>query len=106
MMLTKILRERNLMKRFQGLIGTGLAFLIALFVVMPQQGIIFADTSENPTSMQATGDYMKTVEEAIDKASEYMLEKGVNSEWEAIGLAQAGIKVPEEYGDILKSHIE
>lgn len=46
------------------------------------------------------------IEESIEKAAQYILSKGVTSEWEAIGLARAGYKVPASYTNILLQHIE
>src|SRR5699024_7031227 len=46
------------------------------------------------------------IKERIDQASEYILDKGVMSEWEAIGLARAGKDVPDKYKDKLYGNVE
>lgn len=46
------------------------------------------------------------IDERIEETAQYMLSKGVNSEWEAIGLERAGISVPESYRDILYNNVE
>lgn len=68
--------------------------------------VVSGSEDTNLTTEQATKDYTEAVEEAIDKASQNIKKDGVNSEWEAIGLTQAGKKVPEGYNDVLSSHIQ
>lgn len=46
------------------------------------------------------------VKDAIDLASDFILDKGVFSEWEAIGLAQAGKDVPSSYYEIFSQNVE
>lgn len=46
------------------------------------------------------------VQEAIDLASDYILDKGVTSEWEAIGIAQAGKEISRNYYHIFKQNVE
>ncbi|WP_026907082.1 DUF4430 domain-containing protein [Paucisalibacillus globulus] len=43
---------------------------------------------------------------AIEKASDFILAHGVNSEWEAIGLARAGVSIPSSYIDVLNQNVE
>lgn len=59
-----------------------------------------------PVQTSASKNYINEVEEAIERASEYMLEKGVFSEWEAIGLVQAKKEVPSSYVDHFYEHID
>lgn len=42
-------------------------------------------------------DYETIVEDTIDQVSNFMLANGIGSEWQAIGLAKSGKKVPGEY---------
>ncbi len=46
------------------------------------------------------------IESAIENATSFILNKGVTSEWEAIGLAQAGKDVPSSYFDTFYYNIE
>ena len=46
------------------------------------------------------------IDERIQQAAQYILETGVYSEWQAIGLARAGYKVPESYLDVFYGNIE
>lgn len=46
------------------------------------------------------------VAEAIENASNYILQKGVYSEWEAVALAQAGKEIPSEFTDVFFENIE
>ncbi|GGA92522.1 DUF4430 domain-containing protein [Ornithinibacillus halotolerans] len=43
---------------------------------------------------------------AIEKASSFILEKGVYSEWEAIGLAKAGKVVPNDYLTVFHENVQ
>ncbi|WP_342514308.1 S-layer homology domain-containing protein [Sporosarcina sp. FSL K6-1522] len=45
------------------------------------------------------------VQLAIQSASELMIQKGVVSEWQAIGLARAGIEVPASYNNYFKENL-
>ncbi len=42
----------------------------------------------------------------IDKTADYIISKGVNSEWEAIGLARAGKTVPNSYHDVFYNNVK
>src|SRR5699024_2315677 len=50
-------------------------------------------------------DYKELIQSAIDQASARMIEEGVNSEWEAIGLTQAGKEVPKHYDAVFEQNI-
>lgn len=50
--------------------------------------------------------YTKLVQTAIEEASNYIKKNGVDSEWEAIGLAKAGKNVPEDYNEVFDRHIQ
>ena len=70
------------------------------------------DSSDNYATKQYNLFYDPTeqddgydIENRIDKAADYILSKGIVSEWEAIGLARAGKEVPEDYRETLKNNI-
>ena len=70
------------------------------------------DSSDNHATKQYNLFYEPTeqddgydIENRIDKAADYILSKGIVSEWEAIGLARAGKEVPEDYRETLKNNI-
>src|SRR5690625_3588799 len=46
------------------------------------------------------------IEERIDQTAQYILSKGVNSEWEAIGLARAGKQIPSSYNEVFYNNVE
>ncbi len=74
-------------------------------IVLPfstQTLTIFADESVENTEEITEDD----IDSAINRASEYMLSKGVFSEWEAIGLAQAGKEVPEAYHSEFDNNVQ
>ncbi|MUV37572.1 Lactocepin [Lentibacillus sp. JNUCC-1] len=79
------------------LLYTLLAFLMVMFTVLP--GL---------NTAQASGgkDYRDEVNAAIDAAVQHILDSGVNSEWEAIGLATAGKDVPASYEERMHQHIK
>ncbi|HLS35171.1 MAG TPA: prenyltransferase/squalene oxidase repeat-containing protein [Bacillota bacterium] len=75
-------------------------FLVTLAVALS----LFTITLSSETFAETN--YKQEVEEAIEAASEYILEKGVTSEWEAIGLVKAGKSVPESYEDVFYQNID
>ncbi|PIC73566.1 DUF4430 domain-containing protein [Sporosarcina sp. P17b] len=46
------------------------------------------------------------VPEAIKKVTDYILSKSVSSEWTAVGLAKAGVVVPESYEEIFEQNVQ
>ncbi|MEN2766877.1 DUF4430 domain-containing protein [Ornithinibacillus xuwenensis] len=46
------------------------------------------------------------IEDAMKKASNHMLHEGIISEWQAIGLARAGVSIPNEYLQIFDEAIQ
>ncbi|MBC5636757.1 DUF4430 domain-containing protein [Ornithinibacillus sp. BX22] len=46
------------------------------------------------------------IQDAIEKASNHIIQNGVNSEWEAIGLAKAGKEIPSDYLTIFYQNIQ
>lgn len=64
-----------------------------------------ADASATKESLAATGGEV-TVAQATYTAAEYFLTAGITSEWQAIGLAQAGYRVPESYAQALAQKVQ
>lgn len=60
---------------------------------------------EQPEDDEDSTDLLEQITTAIDEASSHILEHGVDSEWEAIGIARAGKEVPQEYINILNQRI-
>lgn len=46
------------------------------------------------------------VPDAIKKVTDYILSKSVSSEWTAVGLAKAGVVVPESYEEIFEQNVQ
>src|SRR5699024_5793256 len=72
------------------------------------------DEADNNATKEYTIDYEPkkekyitdyNLEERIQKAAEYTLSVGVNSEWQALGLARAGYKVPTSYHKVFYQNI-
>lgn len=57
------------------------------------------------TAEEAT-DYTEVIETTIQEAVSHVTDKGVTTEWEAIGVYQAGFEVPESYRDIFNRNLE
>lgn len=69
------------------------------------------DKSGNTVTEEITVHYEKSekvydIKGAIDRTTEYILSRGVYSEWEAVGLARAGKEVPASYYDEFMEHVE
>ncbi|PIC57574.1 hypothetical protein CSV80_08280 [Sporosarcina sp. P12(2017)] len=47
-----------------------------------------------------------SVPEAIEKVTNYILSKSVSSEWTAVGLAKAGVAVPDNYAVIFEQNVQ
>ncbi|MDF9842461.1 MULTISPECIES: S-layer homology domain-containing protein [unclassified Paenibacillus] len=66
-----------------------------------------AFSSELPGALEAVAQNGQvTVKEATYKTAEYILAGGVTSEWQAIGLAQAGYTVPDSYVQALEQKVK
>ncbi len=66
-----------------------------------------ATSSELPVTLETVADNGQvTVKEATYKTAEYILGSGVTSEWQAIGLAQAGYTVPDSYVQALEQKVK
>lgn len=75
-----------------------LAVLLAVVMVLSPATVLAEEvTNENELQKQEAMDYTRLVQQAIDDASDYMVNAGVNSEWQAIGLAKAGKNIPATY---------
>lgn len=44
--------------------------------------------------------------EAIKKVTDYILSRSVSSEWTAVGLAKAGVAVPESYEEVFEQNVQ
>ncbi|OMD49078.1 hypothetical protein BSK56_09605 [Paenibacillus borealis] len=64
-----------------------------------------AESGAEPAAAALTAKQQITVAGATYAAAEYMLSSGVTSEWQAVGLAQAGYKVPESYVRLLEQKV-
>ncbi|MFD1849448.1 prenyltransferase/squalene oxidase repeat-containing protein [Oceanobacillus bengalensis] len=78
------------------------AVILSMLVVLSNLSFLhpqvsYAEESEN---------YIGQVTSAIENVSAYIIENGVNGEWEAIGLAQAGKEVPEDYLDVFHQNVQ
>jgi LPXTG-motif cell wall-anchored protein len=67
---------------------------ILLMVTTPFSSGVLANGTEGA---QRAGISLSEINSAIDEAAKNILDGGVNSEWEAIGLARAGHAIPESY---------
>lgn len=94
--------KNNLSTRFARL-GLIVMMLFAVLgaAVVPAAGQAFAQTG---TSALPTGQ-VASVTEAVYATSEFVLKNGVQSDWQAIVLAQAGYKVPDSYLKELESKV-
>lgn len=64
------------------------------------------DATYGAAAFAATGQGSVSVIQAVYATSEYILNGGVQSEWQAIGLAQAGYKVPDSYRQSLENKVK
>lgn len=85
------------MKKMIRFIG---AFVLSLLVLMPAAPPAFADVQTTKVTNN-----VNEVREAIEDTTNFMLQKGVSSEWEAIGLAKAGKAVPASYIEKFDEHL-
>lgn len=77
------------MNKLKNIVSSSIVFIISLFFIF--QPIVSADYS-----------IKETIEETVD----FILNKGVESDWEAIGIARSGREIPDSYFDILTKNIE
>lgn len=69
----------------------------AIAVLAEEQGTI---------ESQSTVEKAAIVQQAIDEAAVYIATNKVDSEWEAIGFAQAGKEVPADYEEVFHANIQ
>lgn len=83
-----------------------ISHLVISFVLIISIGINTA-SAESVENLGSTEITENEIEQAMNAASNFILNKGVISEWEAIGLAQAGKQVPNDYTDtFFYEHLE
>lgn len=88
------------MENIKRLSSFSLTILLTVFMLLSPSTVIAEEvTSESEIQKPQTEikDYTQLVQEAIDDVSDYMINAGVNSEWQAIGLARAGKDIPATY---------
>lgn len=80
-------------------VALGLALFMVISILgtsLAPAGQIFAEASAG-SGLEATAAERINVADATYAAAEYLLKGGVQSDWQAIGLAQAGYKPPASY---------
>ncbi|MFC0014322.1 MULTISPECIES: prenyltransferase/squalene oxidase repeat-containing protein [Allobacillus] len=73
--------------------------VISLLLIISTLGNGYIASAESAETVNSIDITENDIEQAIDSASDFILNNGVTSEWEAIGLAQAGKQVPNNYID-------
>src|SRR5690625_750771 len=73
--------------------------------------ITAVDAAKNVAEKELTVTYevteeQKDIERVIDKLINHLLNKGVTSEWEAIGISLAGLNVPKSYVTQFNHHVQ
>lgn len=87
------------------------------FTVNLAVALLFLITFATPLSLSSTAVHAEVetihaqtdalqIKTAIEKASAYILHEGVESEWEAIGLAKAGKNIPVQYHQQFSEHLQ
>lgn len=79
--------------------------LLSVVVILAPFNTVTAVIADKDPSLSGE-DLTTRVKEAIDLASDFMINKGVTSEWEAIGLAQAGKEIPSSYYEVFLQNVE
>lgn len=80
-------------------VALGLALFMVISILgtsLAPAGQIFAEAGAG-AGLEATAAERINVADATYAAAEYLLKGGVQSDWQAIGLAQAGYKLPASY---------
>ena len=92
----------------QRLLNFGLSFLLIFgLAVSPMTAVSATENKDTTVNLEiSVKEYAELIQTAIDLASANIIESGVHSEWEAIGLTQAGKTVPATYTDTFKQNIE
>lgn len=87
------------------LLTLGLALLLVISILgtsLVPAGQVYAEAQQSAVQ-EGTG--VTSVTEATYAVAEFILNSGVESEWQAIGLAQAGYKVPDSYIHSLENQV-
>ncbi|WP_153733076.1 prenyltransferase/squalene oxidase repeat-containing protein [Sporosarcina obsidiansis] len=79
------------------------SILLALTLLSPTVNVAASEPQETVSVMKATQD---DVQQALQKVTAYILQQGVSSEWEAIGLAKAGVTVPASYEEVFYQNVQ
>ncbi|MBR7552863.1 DUF4430 domain-containing protein [Allobacillus sp. GCM10007491] len=64
------------------------------------------DDESDSDSSENEGVSIEKIKHAIDSASQYILTKGVKSDWEAIAIARTSHEIPEEYNRIFHQNLQ
>lgn len=80
-----------------------MSVLVAISLLAPTLHAEASERSEQKSVMRAP---MSDFQIALDKAFSHMLEKGITSEWQAIGLAKAGKTVPGSYEAVFDKNVQ
>lgn len=99
-----IMREKEFcqMKEIQRFtMRFAVAILFIFTMLSPLSSVAHAEI--NVVNTQTDEAKIKT---AIEKVSNYILSEGVESEWEAIGLAKAGKSIPIQYHQKFEEHLQ
>ncbi|MBY9077458.1 S-layer homology domain-containing protein [Paenibacillus sp. HN-1] len=87
----------------------GMALLLVISLVggsfASGAGTAAAAASGSSASVAASGSSVSATE-AVYSAAEYVLGQGVSSDWQAIGLVQAGYQLPASYVTFLESQVK
>ncbi|MDH6430143.1 MULTISPECIES: DUF4430 domain-containing protein [unclassified Paenibacillus] len=89
-------------------VALGLALFMVISILgtsLAPAGQIFAEASAG-AGLEATAAERINVADATYAAAEYLLKGGVQSDWQAIGLAQAGYKLPASYLSELEKKVK
>lgn len=96
-----VILMKDLQKKIISLIVASFLSFTVLAPVTPS----FAAVHTEVTLANEQEDIAK-IQSAIERTSAYILAEGVGSEWEAIGLAKAGKKVPAYYETTYNDHLQ
>lgn len=81
------------------------AALLLVFTFFTPNTPTFAEV-HTQVERVSSKDNSATIQSVLKEASAYILLEGVDSEWEAIGLARAGAQVPSNYNEKFLEHLQ
>ena len=87
-------------KRYVSIIAS-ILLAVTLFVPLTQASVNEQTATFNMTKIEQT-----RIDVALEKVTDYMLEKPIESEWQAVGLAKAGITVPAGYKEVFYRNVQ